>query len=206
MVVVSPTNTHTGGVGWGVTHGKWTPRSVWAGQCCLEGVALSEVAENDSGQNLFLMRKHTKQTQGTVTIAPLSVINKRRVPAWQPFSSFSTLQLFFFSFFFFLDKPFIPNVDETKMGCSRLFCESTSDAGEGLFVSHMFLFSLISLYISSIHPQYLFLFFLWSVNISLPPSLHSPHSSSYYKILLQTWQRLTLERSWPPFRVSCTGE
>lgn len=26
-----------------------------------------------------------------------------------------------------------------------------------------------------------------------------------YKSLLQTWQRLTRERSWPPFRVSCCG-
>lgn len=35
-----------------------------------------------------------------------------------------------------------------------------------------------------------------------PPSF----TFAYYKILLHTWQRLTLERSWPPFSVSLAGE
>lgn len=44
------------------------------------------------------------------------------------------------------------------------------------------------------------------------PLLMFPHLTppsftfAYYKSLLHTWQRLTLKRSWPPFKVSLSGE
>lgn len=67
----------------------------------------------------------------------------------------------------------------------------------------MFLFFLIDFFIDHLILRHLFiLVFLGGVLVTAS----SLRFTSSYKSLLQTWQRLTLERSWPPFRVSCPGE
>ncbi len=154
-------------------------------------MALSEVAENDSRQNRNEKARHKINTKN---------INNSTIVSDNLEKSNHTGALLF---------PFPPSnsssflkwIKNSKNG-GRCCSETISEAGEGLIFSQSHVLVLIDFLINHLILRHQHLSFIsFEVLIHHPPS-----TSSYYKSLLQTWQRLTLERSWPPFRVSCPGE
>lgn len=151
------------------------------------GVALSEVAEERISLKPFNEKTQRIDTKNNSTI--VSDKREKSTHTAALLLPISTLPLFLLTSHLFL-KWIKHSMKENKTGCSRLFVR---------FWKHQPMQKRGSVSVTC--SCWFLIFSLEVFDTSLPP-----FTSSYYKILLQTWQRLTLERSWPPFRVSCAGE